>query len=313
MSFFLEELQVARFPFRKIILNSDRLQHALFQEYLRTEKVPNFRLFLRKNFSDKEINELREGKSGLPSYESGSVPSDLTSGSTFKDDQFQKFYQKFLELRISGGLDKKYYSHSIEATQTVKALEDIHEEISAAKNQGEEFLSVLAKSINRKIENLKEPELQTAVLQKISDPREVFWRSLKEDKSIKEREILFKTFFEPGRRIELQRKGKKPEDTTWFKVGLTFATGKAQALLEKYKLGKGQFVKGHFTKITEELGFKKTDKVYFSQTFNNTTKDNKNIYSQSEKILQIFKYCQTHDLEVVEDFRRHLPKNYNLK
>lgn len=100
---------------------------------------------------------------------------------------------------------------------------------------------------------------------------------------------------------------KPVEENAWFQIGLTFATGKAQELLEHYKIGKGQFVKGHFTKITSDLGFKKSDRNYFSQTFNDTTKDNKNIYSQPDKLRVIYEYCQNNNIEVVEDFIKHLP------
>ncbi len=112
----------------------------------------------------------------------------------------------------------------------------------------------------------------------------------------------------PANDTEVKTNKKPIEENIWFKVGLTFATGKAQELLKKHKIGQGEYVKGYFSKITKELGFKPTDRVYFSQTFNNTTSDNKNIYSQLEKLHQIFQYCQNHNIKVVEDFHKHLSK-----
>jgi len=101
-------------------------------------------------------------------------------------------------------------------------------------------------------------------------------------------------------------KMKSFEDFVWFKVGLTFANGKAQELYEKYRIGKGIFVKGHFTKITKDLGFNPTDRPYFSETFSNNLKSKKNIFTSSEKMMKIFEYCQKNSIEITEDFQKHL-------
>ncbi len=92
--------------------------------------------------------------------------------------------------------------------------------------------------------------------------------------------------------------------TTWFKIGLTFATGQAQELYERYKMEKG-----HFSKIATKLGFKITDRPYFSQTINNSTVDNKNIYSSPQKLKKIYTYCQVKNIQVCSDFKAQLPAN----
>lgn len=84
---------------------------------------------------------------------------------------------------------------------------------------------------------------------------------------------------------------------TWFKVGLFFANGKAQELYKRYKSEKG-----HFTKITLELGFKKTDRPYFSETINNTTTDRKNIFNDVKKMTIIHKYCLEKSIPLSIDF-----------
>lgn len=91
---------------------------------------------------------------------------------------------------------------------------------------------------------------------------------------------------------------------TWFQIGLTFATGRAQDLYEKYKLEKG-----HFTKITLRLGFKESYRPYFSETINNSKKsykNYKNIYSDREKLEKIYTYCQAKNIEVCPDFLTQL-------
>lgn len=88
---------------------------------------------------------------------------------------------------------------------------------------------------------------------------------------------------------------------TWFQIGLTFATGRAQDLYKKYKQERG-----HFTKITLKLGFKETFRPYFSETINNSKEDYKNIYSNREKLELIYTYCQAKNIEVCPDFLAQL-------
>lgn len=95
---------------------------------------------------------------------------------------------------------------------------------------------------------------------------------------------------------------EKYTHTIWFKIGLTFATGQAQELYEKYKEERG-----HFTKIATQLGFKETDRPYISETINNSTVDNKNIYSSPEKLRKIYNFCQVKNIEVCPDFKAQLP------
>jgi hypothetical protein len=84
---------------------------------------------------------------------------------------------------------------------------------------------------------------------------------------------------------------------TWFKVGLLLAKGTVQNLYKKYKSEKG-----HFKKITLELGFKETDRPYFSETINNTTVSDKNIYSNLSKMKKIRSYCKKYNILICEDF-----------
>ena len=92
------------------------------------------------------------------------------------------------------------------------------------------------------------------------------------------------------------------QNTTWFKVGLLFAKGEVQELYEKYKSERG-----HFKKITLELGFKATDRPYFSETINNSTDGNKNIYSDLSKMKKIHYHCKKNEILICEDF----DKNFN--
>lgn len=89
----------------------------------------------------------------------------------------------------------------------------------------------------------------------------------------------------------------KYKSTIWFKVGLLFANGEVQRLYKKYKSEKG-----HFKKITLELGFKETDRPYFSETINNSTKSPKNIYKSSKNMNIIFDFCLRNNISINDDF-----------
>lgn len=94
---------------------------------------------------------------------------------------------------------------------------------------------------------------------------------------------------------------KNFKDRIWFKVGLKFATGEAQNLYEKYKLEKG-----HFVKIALELGFKKSDRPYFSSSIGNSIRGDKNIFSTNDKLLKIRDHCLSNKISICEDFLKHI-------
>jgi len=90
---------------------------------------------------------------------------------------------------------------------------------------------------------------------------------------------------------------KEFEEYTWFKVGLKFATGEAHKLYDKYKSEKG-----HFKKITVKLGFKETDRPFFSETINNNTTSNNNIYSNLDKMQKIKTHCTENNIDTCNKF-----------
>ncbi len=94
-----------------------------------------------------------------------------------------------------------------------------------------------------------------------------------------------------------QTSDEADKEKVWFKVGLLFADGQVQELYGKYK-----FDKGHFTKIALELGFKSTDRPYFSETINNMTNNAKNIYRNFTKMKKIHDYCIMNKILICEDF-----------
>jgi hypothetical protein len=90
----------------------------------------------------------------------------------------------------------------------------------------------------------------------------------------------------------LNLKEKQP-----FKIGLKFAIGEPQELYKKYKKEKG-----HFKMICLELGFKESDRPYFSETLPNTSKSNKNLFNNVTLLKHIAKYCRDLQINMCEDF-----------
>ena len=95
------------------------------------------------------------------------------------------------------------------------------------------------------------------------------------------------------------KKVKDYKDTIWFTTGIKLATGEAFDLYEKYKNDKG-----HFTKICSELGFKESDRTFFSTTINDIKpkvvfdnkgkklpleKNNKNTFADKDKLQKLHK------------------------
>ena len=97
-------------------------------------------------------------------------------------------------------------------------------------------------------------------------------------------------------------KDKKYKENIWFTAGLKFATGEAQHLYEKYKTEKG-----HFRKVTKELGFEEHCRPYFSETLNDTNRNHLNIFSDPDKLDKIYQHCKENKIIVSRDFLKKLP------
>lgn len=97
------------------------------------------------------------------------------------------------------------------------------------------------------------------------------------------------------------KKVKDYKECIWFKTGVKMATGEAYALYNKYKLDKG-----HFIKICLELGFKETDRPYFSDTINDNNSD-KNTFANKDKLKKLHKHLTENGLTFGTEFL----KKYN--
>lgn len=97
--------------------------------------------------------------------------------------------------------------------------------------------------------------------------------------------------------MQLERK-ENYKDNLWFRIGLLFAKGIAQDTYKKKFKGK----KGEFKLITLELGFKESDRPYFSDTIGGNSSRPQNIYSNKKYMTILFDYCTKNEIEMCSDF-----------
>jgi len=125
------------------------------------------------------------------------------------------------------------------------------------------------------------------------------------DLMAKENPVLFDGFYDENlEAIDLNntsttKKVKDYKEYLWFTTGIKLATGEAYELYNKYK-----FDKGHFTKICLELGFKESDRTYFSSTINDSTKSktDKNTFADNDKLKKLHKHLTENNLPFGAEF-----------
>lgn len=101
---------------------------------------------------------------------------------------------------------------------------------------------------------------------------------------------------------ETTNEAKKPDaykDHIWFKIGLMFANGKMQNLLEKFK--------NNATQIAKHLE-NESFRPFISESIGiNSKTSDKSIFSNKDKMNKIITYCENNNIEVNNDFKRRLP------
>lgn len=101
--------------------------------------------------------------------------------------------------------------------------------------------------------------------------------------------------------IEL-KESEEYKNLTWFKIGLKFATGEAQQQYSTHQ---------NYTRLSLDLGFKKTDRPYFSESFSKVSTDPKNLFSDPVKLSLICKHCNENNIELSPEFLKRLPQEMN--
>ena len=95
----------------------------------------------------------------------------------------------------------------------------------------------------------------------------------------------------------------KPEsERNWFKVGLLFASGEMETLKKQFKVGPNNVI--NCTGLAKKLYGKNYEgfKSYISESIKNDKINDKNIFSDSEKLLKIYNHCINNKIKMTDTF-----------
>lgn len=96
---------------------------------------------------------------------------------------------------------------------------------------------------------------------------------------------------------------KDKHNENWFVIGLLFATGEMDVLLKQFDRNYTQIAKHLKPNTPEGKEPYKGIRPYISQSANNTTDTDKNIFSRPNKIQEIQKYCIDNNIEMTDHFK----------
>lgn len=196
------------------------------------------------------------------------------------NDELQECYN--IMFRINDNTDIEHFKHWGIALEHQYIAEVRHYIERTIKNGIDDGLSFIH-SPNSKHEEKNRPDFRVYA--------EAIWRYYNWLKGHLPVEEINKT--------EKDRKTikKVKEDSYWFKVGLLFANGEMDILLQKHKTG----IASNYTAIAKELG-NKNYRPYISESAAGTNKGNKNIFSIPWKVQLLEEYCEKHQIAIVDSF-----------
>ena len=115
-----------KIPFAEIFENNPICKEYLYDDFCKSEPKPNSRLYMRKYFTDEEVQKgLKEANDRIPIIENynNSVPIAATSMfPTAFESKLSDIEREFRSLDYEGTLDKKYFLPFILETKIVKTL-----------------------------------------------------------------------------------------------------------------------------------------------------------------------------------------------
>ncbi|OUR93999.1 hypothetical protein A9Q87_04645 [Flavobacteriales bacterium 34_180_T64] len=97
-----------------------------------------------------------------------------------------------------------------------------------------------------------------------------------------------------------QSKSKNDKIFAWFEVGVLFASGEMDILIEKHKSNATRIAKERFGENWSKY------RPYISDSIGNITNGDKNIFSRNNRLLKIEKYCLENDIPITEYFSKQI-------
>ncbi len=124
---FISEFQKIEFPFKDTFKNDKIFRKELFNEFLKTDKKPSLRLYIGKFYTKKQIAEgVSEPHNQTPGINSGHriIAANIVASTKF-EIRLRKIISDFDTKIHKGELEKKYYCHDLEQTNTIQTLKEI--------------------------------------------------------------------------------------------------------------------------------------------------------------------------------------------
>jgi hypothetical protein len=208
--------------------------------------------------------EIKELKSNYTPLKLPNIPSDLE----LKEEQYQTELNDFNLLRPNVA-EKVYLKDRIkDLKKTVKTLNKTVDKYVSEEIDGKELID------------------GTLIITKTGTGSDYYYY-------LTELNFLIDKLQQLIQPKEIEVVGKEKKDEKTFLTGLKFATGEAQELYKKSKIS--------FKKLAIDLGFKDTDRPYFSATLNNN-KGIKNLYKNTKVVIQIHDYCIENKIVMCDEF-----------
>lgn len=118
---------------------------------------------------------------------------------------------------------------------------------------------------------------------------------------IKEFELNEKSKSNEVSRSFTSKKVKSEHSKLYFQVGILFANGEMDRLIEKHK----KDGMANYTAIARELG-NKSFRPYISESMSGANKSDKNIFANMSKLNLIKEYCESNGIAVVDSFSNRI-------
>lgn len=201
---FTSEFQKAKFPFKDTFENDETFRNELFAEFLRTDEKPSLRLYTGKYYTEKQIEAgILEVHDKIPLINSGHSPiaANFVANTKF-EVRLGEIRSDFYTKIVKGGLEKKYYCHDLEQTNTIQTLKEIQTTIDILKksvfnentNEYKEP-ETRAESIILSLSRLKNQGIERQVLEAIISEKENIGVILDESNEAKEKWDSIKNTF----------------------------------------------------------------------------------------------------------------------
>ncbi len=179
---FIRQYRKADFPFKEIIACNKELRKALFKEFTQTKQKHCFDLYLLDHYTDRQWNDrLIEAARKIPTSVSNN--SNIPVAASWVQTPPFEFHFDLLrnEFGVSKKtLDAKYYCFDLEATNTVKTLQEIGKVIELFKkvlitHDNIDFdteAKNVSKTILRLMEGLEDQKLKDGVFTALLNDKE---------------------------------------------------------------------------------------------------------------------------------------------